>query len=63
MNAEGWIKLHRKLLDNPVTMKDTLFIGDSRTVGLYEYGGLEQTADFCATTGLTVYKLFQENLQ
>ena len=22
MNAEGWIKLHRKLLDNPVTMKD-----------------------------------------
>lgn len=23
MNAEGWIKLHRKLLDNPVTMKDT----------------------------------------
>ena len=23
LNAEGWIKLHRKLLDNPVTMKDT----------------------------------------
>lgn len=23
MNAEGWIKLHRKLLDNPVTMKNT----------------------------------------
>ena len=22
LNAEGWIKLHRKLLDNPVTMKD-----------------------------------------
>lgn len=23
LNAEGWIKLHRKLLDNPVTMKNT----------------------------------------
>lgn len=23
MNTEGWIKLHRKLLDNPVTMKNT----------------------------------------
>ena len=26
MNAEGWIKLHRKLLDNPVTMKDTDYL-------------------------------------
>lgn len=42
--------------------EDAVFIGDSRTVGLYEYGGLEQTADFCATTGLTVYKLFQEKI-
>lgn len=37
---------------------DALFIGDSRTVGLYEYGGLEETATFYASTGLTIYKMF-----
>lgn len=37
---------------------DALFIGDSRTVGLYEYGGLEEIATFYASTGLTVYKMF-----
>lgn len=37
---------------------DAVFIGDSRTVGMYEYGGLEETAAFYASTGLTVYKLF-----
>ena len=37
---------------------DALFIGDSRTVGLFEYGGLEETASFYASTGLTVYKMF-----
>lgn len=37
---------------------DAVFIGDSRTVGMYEYGGLEDTAAFYASTGLTVYKLF-----
>lgn len=37
---------------------DAVFIGDSRTVGMYEYGELEDTADFYASTGLTVYKLF-----
>jgi len=34
------------------------FIGDSRTVGMYEYGGLEETAAFYASTGLTIYKIF-----
>lgn len=38
--------------------KDAVFIGDSRTVGMYEYGALEDTAAFYASTGLTVYKLF-----
>lgn len=38
--------------------EDALFIGDSRTVGMYEYGGLEDTADFYAAKGLTVYRLF-----
>lgn len=37
---------------------DAVFIGDSRTVGMYEYGGLEETSTFYAFTGLTVYKMF-----
>ena len=37
---------------------DALFIGDSRTVGLYEYGGLEEIATFYASTGLTIQKMF-----
>lgn len=41
---------------------DALFIGDSRTVGLMEYGGLEEHADFYASTGLTVYKLFDAEI-
>lgn len=41
---------------------DAAFIGDSRTVGLYEYGGLEETAVFYASTGLTVHKLFTEKI-
>lgn len=38
----------------PATMEDTLFIGDSRTVGLSEYGGLDG-ADFFCTTGMNVF--------
>lgn len=38
---------------------DAVFIGDSRTVGLYDYAGLDK-ATFYASSGLTVYKLFQE---
>ncbi len=38
---------------------DAVFIGDSRTMGLFEYGGLEETAAFYASTGLTVYKMFE----
>ncbi len=41
---------------------DAVFIGDSRTVGMYEYGGLEETADFFASTGLTIYKLFDAEI-
>lgn len=37
---------------------DAVFIGDSRTVGMFEYGGLENTATFYASTGLTIFKLF-----
>lgn len=38
--------------------KDAVFIGDSRTVGLFEYGELENISTFYASTGLTIYKLF-----
>lgn len=34
---------------------DAVFIGDSRTVGLFEYGGLEERADFFAKSSLTIY--------
>lgn len=37
---------------------DALFIGDSRTVGLCNYGGLE--AEFYANVGMSVYKLWKE---
>lgn len=40
-----------------VWFDDALFIGDSRTVGMAEYGGLDN-ATFYASTGLTIYKLF-----
>nr|WP_297864024.1 GDSL-type esterase/lipase family protein [uncultured Acetatifactor sp.] len=41
---------------------DAVFIGDSRTVGMFEYGGLEETASFYASTGLTVYKMFDSEI-
>lgn len=41
---------------------DAVFIGDSRTVGMYEYGGLEDISAFYASTGLTVYKMFDANI-
>jgi lysophospholipase L1-like esterase len=37
---------------------DAVFIGDSRTVGMKDYGGLEDISTFYASTGLTVYKIF-----
>lgn len=41
---------------------DALFIGDSRTVGMFEYGGLENITTFYASTGLTVYKVFEAEI-
>ncbi len=41
---------------------DAVFIGDSRTVGMFEYGGLEETAAFYAAKGLTIYKLFDSEI-
>lgn len=41
---------------------DALFIGDSRTVGLYEYGGLGN-AEVFADTGMNIYKIFSEEFE
>lgn len=38
---------------------DAVFIGDSRTVGLHDYGGLDK-ADFYATVGMNVYDLWTD---
>ncbi|MDO5133159.1 MAG: GDSL-type esterase/lipase family protein [Eubacteriales bacterium] len=40
---------------------DALFIGDSRTVGLYEYGNMQLITSFLARESTTVYDLFDEN--
>lgn len=42
--------------------KDTLFIGDSRTAGLRQFGYFE-TADFFATPGLSVYAIPQTKVE
>ena len=39
---------------------DAVFIGDSRTQGLYEYSDLADVATFYSKTSLTVYNLFEK---
>ena len=48
--------------DDPVEldMSNALFIGDSRTVGLMEYSGLE--SDFFASVGMSVYNVEDEEV-
>lgn len=41
---------------------DAVFIGDSRTVGMHDYGGLEEITTFYASQGMTVYKLFTSEI-
>lgn len=38
---------------------DALFIGDSRTVGLFEYGQIEDRARFYAQTSLMIYEVME----
>lgn len=45
----------------PASMEGTLFIGDSRTIGLLEYAGIEG-ATFFATIGMNVYKADTEEV-
>lgn len=43
-----------------ISMKNTLFIGDSRTIGLMEYSGLP--ADFFANVGMSVYNIYDKKI-
>lgn len=45
----------------PASVNDALFIGDSRTVGLREYAGLEG-ADFFCTVGMNIFDVTGEKL-
>ena len=46
---------------DPTEFDNSLFIGDSRTVGISAFGGLG-TADVFATKGMTVFRAFTETL-
>ena len=41
---------------------NSVFIGDSRVVGLMKYGELSDYAQFFASTGLTIHKLLKSNI-
>lgn len=55
-NLEGEDSIYQTVEDD--YFADAVFIGDSRTVGMFEYGGLEEISTFYASKGLTIYKLF-----
>lgn len=42
--------------------QDALFIGDSRTVGLRDYGRFETSPTFYASKGLTIFKLLTDEI-
>lgn len=44
-----------------ISMKDSLFIGDSRTVGLSEYACIND-ADFFSDVGMSVYNIYQKTI-
>ena len=51
----------QKAPEGDIDFSGVLFVGDSRTVGLKEYGGLNN-ADFFATVGMSVYKVHSEKV-
>ena len=52
---------HEKQTVGKEYFEDALFIGDSRTVGISEYGDLNN-AIFFANTGMSVYNVFEKNV-
>lgn len=55
MQQPNFVKVNGDYFDR------ALFIGDSRTVGLYEYGGLNN-ATFFANSGMSVYNVVEEKV-
>lgn len=53
LQPKEFIQVERSYFD------DAVFIGDSRTVGLHDYGGLD-SATFYATVGLNVYDMWEQ---
>lgn len=51
----------QKAPESGIDFSGVLFVGDSRTVGLKEYGKLNN-ADFFATVGMSVYKVHSEKV-
>ena len=47
--------------NNNTSMGDALFIGDSRTVGLMEYAGIDG-ADYFCTVGMSVYNIHKNSV-
>ena len=46
-------------INSDISMDDALFIGDSRTVGLMEYAGIDG-ADYFCTVGMSVYNIHKK---
>ena len=44
------------------SMQNTLFIGDSRTVGLMEYGKNEKNQIFFCSVGMSVFNIYDDAL-
>lgn len=60
-------KKHKTQRKSPVSktqkvdMKDALFVGDSRTLGLFEYAGIHE-ADFFSNVGMSVYNIHNDTI-
>ena len=52
---------NKKINNDTTQFKNSLFIGDSRTVGLFEYGKISG-ADFFASTGMSVYNIHNQKI-
>lgn len=48
------------VLENDSYFNDAVFLGDSRTLGISDYAGLEG-ADFFCDNGMTIYKLLEDS--
>lgn len=48
------------VLENDSYFNDAIFLGDSRTLGISDYAGLEG-ADFFCDNGMTIYKLLEDS--